>query len=426
MSSGPIVIFDKSLLEALSLDEAVWLGQFYRINMTPLFFVETLADLEKAPRDDRTPEQVVERLAEKTTAISADPNVHHSRLCAEDLVGNHVDMRRCVVMGGGRSVQRDGHEGIIFDEGPEAQALDRWRRGQFREVERAHAKAWRAALANLDLEAIAEGFKPLMTREDRPRSLKDIKALVERVLTNPAISEGILGAALKSLSVPYELWPRIHDRWQRAGKPVLPAFAPYAAHVMAVGMFFSIAVAGGHIAKERASNKADIAYLYYLPFCMVFTSMDKLHARTVPLFMNSNQRFVWGADMKADLKRLDEHFSDYPDDVKIRGVMSFAHCPPLEGDFMTTRLWDEFLSPIWRKPQDPRPDPNTDPAERDRVDALLRELNARIKDSSPTGREVQIESADFVVAQRSVPVQVGKWRLVSPEAEKASRDGKGL
>jgi hypothetical protein len=91
MSSGPIVIFDKSLLEALSLDETVWLGQFYRINMTPLFFVETLADLEKAPRDDRTPEQVVERLAEKTTAISADPNALPD--CATDLRPRR--MRRC-------------------------------------------------------------------------------------------------------------------------------------------------------------------------------------------------------------------------------------------------------------------------------------------------------------------------------------------
>jgi len=73
----------------------------------------------------------------------------------------------------------------------------------------------------------------------------------------------------------------------------------------------SIAVGGGHIAKERG-NKADIAYLYYLPFCMGFTSMDRLHARTVPLFMNPNRRLVWGADMKADLNRIDEHFSIIP------------------------------------------------------------------------------------------------------------------
>lgn len=43
MSTGPTTIFDKSVLEALSPDEAVWLGQFYRVNITPLFLVETLA-----------------------------------------------------------------------------------------------------------------------------------------------------------------------------------------------------------------------------------------------------------------------------------------------------------------------------------------------------------------------------------------------
>ena len=47
MSAGPILIFDKSLIEMLSPDEAVWLGQFYRVNIVPVFLVETLADLEK-------------------------------------------------------------------------------------------------------------------------------------------------------------------------------------------------------------------------------------------------------------------------------------------------------------------------------------------------------------------------------------------
>jgi len=50
MSAGPILIFDKSLIEMLSPDEAVWLGQFYRVNIVPVFLVETLADLEKRLR----------------------------------------------------------------------------------------------------------------------------------------------------------------------------------------------------------------------------------------------------------------------------------------------------------------------------------------------------------------------------------------
>jgi len=294
MAAGPILIFDKSLLEALSPDEAVWLAQFYRVNMTPLFFVETLADLEKEVDGGRTPEHVVGRLAEKTSVMGVDANVHHSRLCAGDLMGYRVEMRNYVVRGGGRSVQKGEQKGVIFDESEESKALGRWRAGEFMDVERQHARAWRAALANLDLEATSEQFKPLVQGETRPKNLADIKRFADGVMNDPALSERTLGATLQTLGAPYELWPAIFERWKNAGKPVLPAFAPYAAHAMTVDLFFALAIAAGFIAKERPSNKADIAYLHYLPFCMVFASMDKLHARTVPLFLTGKQQFIWG------------------------------------------------------------------------------------------------------------------------------------
>jgi hypothetical protein len=37
MPQGPILIFDKSSLESLNLDEAVLLDNFYTSNITPLF-----------------------------------------------------------------------------------------------------------------------------------------------------------------------------------------------------------------------------------------------------------------------------------------------------------------------------------------------------------------------------------------------------
>jgi len=37
MAQGPILIFDKSSLESLNLDEAVLLDNFYMSNITPLF-----------------------------------------------------------------------------------------------------------------------------------------------------------------------------------------------------------------------------------------------------------------------------------------------------------------------------------------------------------------------------------------------------
>ena len=62
---GPITIFDKSLLESLSLNEAVGFDNFLYSNITPLFFVETLPDLGKAVRVGRTPEQEVRIIADK-------------------------------------------------------------------------------------------------------------------------------------------------------------------------------------------------------------------------------------------------------------------------------------------------------------------------------------------------------------------------
>jgi hypothetical protein len=267
----------------------------------------------------------------------------------------------------------------------------------------------------LDLEAIAESFKPLVRGDTRPTTLKAVKDLASRIVANPKSTETVLGMALGTLGVPHELWTAIHLRWRTEGRAALPAFAPYAAHVVTVDLFFSLSIAAGLIAKERPSNRADIAYLYYLPFCMVFASMDKLHARTVPLFLKGRQQFLWGADLKADLKRIDNQFFAFPDDVKARGVMSFAHAPPHDRSFLTTRLWDEFMSPTWRTRKSSHSDVSADVADPRIAEALL-ELKQRLESAVPAERDITVKEADFVIAQSRVPRTLGKWAIVPPEA----------
>lgn len=77
---GPTLIFDKSALQGLSVDESMWLENFFITNITPLFFVETLADLEKEVRAGRTPEDIVGNIALKTPDMS----------CANNRSGAHV------------------------------------------------------------------------------------------------------------------------------------------------------------------------------------------------------------------------------------------------------------------------------------------------------------------------------------------------
>jgi len=84
---GPTACFDKSFLQSLSVDESVWFDQYFTTVITPLFFVETLADLEKQVKAGRSPEDEVGNIANKTPEQSGSPNVFHATLCNGELRG---------------------------------------------------------------------------------------------------------------------------------------------------------------------------------------------------------------------------------------------------------------------------------------------------------------------------------------------------
>ena len=57
------------------------LDNFFMSNITPLFFVECLADLEKAIRSKSTPEQLVGSLADRERLnLNRTLNVHHATI----------------------------------------------------------------------------------------------------------------------------------------------------------------------------------------------------------------------------------------------------------------------------------------------------------------------------------------------------------
>src|SRR4051794_33697642 len=97
---GPTAIFDKSALQALSMDEAVWFDAFFVANVVPLLFVEILADLEKELGRGKDPEALVGMLATKTPS-AAYPNVFHRQLVLGELAGQEIPLRGQVMVGEG-------------------------------------------------------------------------------------------------------------------------------------------------------------------------------------------------------------------------------------------------------------------------------------------------------------------------------------
>jgi hypothetical protein len=126
--SGPNILFDKSFLQSLSIDESVLFDNFFNAVICPLFFAETLADLEKAVRQGRTPEQEVGIIADKVPELNSYSNVHHTSLGVANLMGQAIEMEGRVIIAGGRPVKVDGKSGIVHDQSPEAEAFIRWQK----------------------------------------------------------------------------------------------------------------------------------------------------------------------------------------------------------------------------------------------------------------------------------------------------------
>jgi hypothetical protein len=418
---GPTTIFDKSALQALNIDEAVWFEAFCLANVVPVFYVETLADLEKAVAEGRTPEDVVGRLAEKTPSNAA-PNVHHRGMILEELLGNEIPMTGQVVISGGE-VKRapDGKVGLHVEQFPEAAALQRWQNHDFLEIEREAAQGWRAELAVHDPAAVIRVLKDILP-DTKISNLEQLKAFLDSFCSST--EREVVDLALDVLGVTPEYKGFALARWAAEGKPPLEQFAPYGAHVFKVDSLFYLGIHRGFISGERASNRADMAYLYYLPFMRVFASGDKLHRRTVPLFLADDQTYLHADELKQALRELDDHYESLPDAIKQLGVLAFASYPPSAIDNAVTRLWDKHMRPDWReiakgieaelgKPRD-------EAAGRATVADLNRRLDAArpIPDQDPRSLA---DGPDYFLIQRCVPATKGKWRMVSKEVEEVER-----
>ena len=411
MPQGPFLIFDKSSLESLNLDEAVMLDNFYMSNITPLFFVECLADLEKAIRSNSTPEQLVGSLATRTPESQSYPNVHHATILRGELAGKFElkTVHGRVMLAGGRHVQLGEKKGVIFERSPEAEAISRWGKREFLELERNIARQWRRALTSIDLDAMVQSVMGGLGPWRKPKSLQDARKMTDAIIDNMD-PEWLIRFGLNLLGAS-ETVEYVVSNWIQKRRPPLRDHLPYFVFMLMINIFFCLVLPTQLLSKVKPSHKIDLAYLYYLPFCSVFTSKDNFHADIVPLFLSPEQTFVNGTELKEDLKRLVGHYEALPEEMLKTGLIHFAAYPPDDSGFLITRLWDKYL-PGWRAARE-RPKPVRDPEEEKRI---VEEIN-RQTDSPELqpSDEQDIDKMDYATIRRMVHPQKGRWLRFSKE-----------
>ncbi|MFG6459281.1 hypothetical protein [Roseateles sp. BYS96W] len=420
---GPFTLFDKSFLQSLSVDESVWFDHFFVPVVCPLFFVETLADLAKEMKEGslRTAEDEVRIVADKTPVLSGMPCVHHGELCVGSLMGTFAPHPGQIPMAGGRPVRNpEGKPGVVFKNSPEAEAFARWQRGQFLEVERGAAADWRRMLSELDLQAVGRGMQALGITPQNCKTIEEAHGIASSLVHTEAAPEQQLRLMFTFVDVPGRFQRAIHERWREAGFPPLAQFAPYAAHVLKVELFFQIALAAKLIAAERASNRADIAYLFYLPFCNVFVSADKLHRRCVQPFLRKDQDFAWGPDLKADLSRINVELSGASEAERLQGLHKFAPRPPGDVGNLVPSLWHRHGFEL-QKPEEQ--ETAVPPEAHDKLLAHLRGFQEAA--TAPEVAEMPSDDLESLSIERLVPPKKGSWWLIPKHvADEERRQGR--
>lgn len=408
---GPITLFDKSFLQSLSLDEAVFFDHFFMPIICPIFFVETLADLEKQVRKGRTPEQEVGIIADKVPEMSGGACSFHIGIAVANLLGHNVPLAAYIPIPGSKAVRVDGKSGIYQPESQEAEALRRWQNREFLVVERQFARSWRTALGSSDLAGIAETIRAIGVTPEKCKSFADAKALVNRVLNRGGSAAAQqINLASQILGVHSAHQAQALECWRFRGRPPLSDYAPYTAHVVSVELFFQVALGANLISATDANNKTDMAYLFYTPFCNVFVSGDRLHERCAPHFLRPDQSFVWGHDLKSDLYALMTKYSARPEDEKEMGLMKLAPTPPDDSDGLVARLWDRHFTPKWRNRTKP---PIKQDDEKEMVDHINRVATA----PEIPHTELDPYDPDFVCIQRRIARRRGNWWQVPKDAK---------
>jgi hypothetical protein len=387
----------------------------------PSFSLNVSADLEKAIRSKSRPEQLVGSLAARTPDMQSKANVHHSMILKAELSRN-FDLTKVLerpMPAGGKAVELEGKKGMVFQASPEEEALQRWGRREFLSVERAFAKEWRAALLRISHDDLISLIRANLGHWRKPKSLADAKQMADFIIDNMD-PEWFLSFGMEFLDMPATAITWVRNDWTTRRKPALRDYAPYFTLLLTINIFFALVLPTQLLREVKPSHQIDLAYLYYLPFCSVFTSKDRFHVQIVPLFMNERQTFVNGVELKEEMQRLDTYYSAMPEEVLRRGLFIFAQKPPEDSSFLTTRLWDRYL-PRWRNP-DPGPNNLEDPEIKQKV---LNEVNKITEARQVSGHgENDLDKLDHVTIKRSVFARKGKWRRFSEEQERSMESSK--
>lgn len=333
---GPVILLDKSAFESFNDNDIQLIHFYYFVNTAPTLLTEIIGDLAKKRKDGRDADRAVAQLAAKLFGPYRMTCADHRSMLSGALQGHDVPLTAKIPIHNVKSiVDEDGQRGMLIDSTAECETYIKWSRGSFSTLERESANQYRELLKNIDLEIYRRNFTKFFGSHSMPKSLGELSNLVSEFSESSPENQLVLAKFLiKERQMPSGL--AVLARFGIRNKGSLKKYSPYA-HFCAKCVFaFYLGLSTGLIG-TRPTNRIDLEYIFYLPFCNVFVSGDNFQIDFFKHFLRQDQEVICRDDLKSDLRVIQEFRSEEENKLQ----RSDPYPPPIENS-LTLRLWKKY------------------------------------------------------------------------------------
>ncbi|MES2798484.1 MAG: SEC-C metal-binding domain-containing protein [Bacteroidota bacterium] len=382
------LILDKSTFQMLNIDEVVLLHNYYKPNITPILVMEVLGDLKKGVDSGEISKDRVVDFSKKLLPYNSVVNVHFQQLIAGDLVGHSILTEFRPLVGNVTPMESaTGKLGFNIQDSHEEKALSRWRDGEFSDIDTLLAELWRESTTQKDiLQNLKDAMRERDVGDNKIKNIDQLILYVDGLLNSDQNQTNVLHFIVSEFDIDSKTASDAFLRWEQSEKNSVAFFAPYAFYCCRVKLLFYLILKNDFFGGVKPTNLLDLQYLYYLPFCVVFSSNDNFHKKFVPLVIDKYQTFVIGQDLKSDLKNLVSYRSTLSEQ---KDIVRTLKEPPLIYTSQTYQLWTKYFDfpPKYKR--------QTSEKEIENAKSKMEEFIA----ASKLGKQEQIENPDFFVKE---------------------------
>ena len=344
---GPILILDKSTFQSLGYEEHIELKKHFMENLTPILAMEIVADLAKEVKG-KSSEEKVQELAQKFGGSGPPLNISFQDACISSLIGNYIPMTGQIAVGhGSPTTGSDGSKGFFVDLHPINESILRWAKQSFEEEEYDVSAEWRNKTRTFSIDDFQEEINSRHIILPAVKTIEEIPDAANKLLNQISLQEVWFEWIMERLDPPPILKFQILQRWRNRQSPYFSEFAPYAYFCLKAILILHYVVRRKFIG-WKSTNLLDLNYLFYLPFCQVFTSNDKLHRKLAPMLLRSNQSFIVGNKLKSDLNRLINEKKSMDEAKRRRLAFALGTYPIPATGSVITKAWETHFGP-WKR-----------------------------------------------------------------------------